>query len=195
MQASYFSWLSSTQPAVDWELRDQHDVAMHHWAQHRPERPILIAGHTHRPVLVNGKPAPDRTYNEVLAELESRPDDDPDRPALEWELAETLRHDPASTHFDHPCYFNTGCGCLGDGDITAIEMTAGESPELVLCAGQARSSGESWTRPHSATCWTGWPGVPEHPQHPQQCDAGEHDDHQLSLALDQGTWTSRHGLL
>ena len=132
LQASYFSWLSSTQPAVDWELRDQHDVAMHDWAQHRPERPILIAGHTHRPVLVNGKPAPDRTYEVVLADLESRPDADPERPALEWELAETLRDDHTSTHFDHPCYFNTGCGCLGDGDITAIEMTAGENPELVL---------------------------------------------------------------
>ena len=132
LQASYFSWISSTQPAVDWELREQHDVAMHDWAQHRPERPILIAGHTHRPVLVNGKSAPDRTYVKVLADLDARRDDDPDRPALESELAETLRHDHASTHFDHPCYFNTGCGCLGDGDITAIEMTSGDDPELVL---------------------------------------------------------------
>ena len=27
---------------------------------------------------------------------------------------------------DPPCYFNTGCCCFGDGDVTGIEIADGE---------------------------------------------------------------------
>lgn len=42
----------STTPAKDWELREKHGLAMHQWASSKSKL-ILIAGHTHRPVMMS----------------------------------------------------------------------------------------------------------------------------------------------
>jgi UDP-2,3-diacylglucosamine pyrophosphatase LpxH len=147
-ESDRFSWLSrivvrhvwrplqrrvgfaSTSPSRDWALRERHDVAMFGWARTHPARPVLVAGHTHRPVFASARPEPDvaRPEAEVRAELEHATDR-ATRARLLAELeflhAEQRRVRPP-TPVEPPCYFNTGCCSFGDGDITGLELAGGE---------------------------------------------------------------------
>jgi hypothetical protein len=114
-----FTKIASTTPSKDWELRERHDAAMFAWACGHPERPILIAGHTHRPVFRNEKPQPKTAAGEPA-------DDALARALEEWNLAEQRRVDPPAIDVDPPCYFNTGCCSFGDGDITGLEIADGQ---------------------------------------------------------------------
>jgi hypothetical protein len=98
---------------------------------------VLIAGHTHRPVfeslthegqieeditttetLLKDYPE-NKTYTEQLSHLEAE---------LEWVRAQQIQqpHEGSEIAQTKPSYFNTGCCCYRDGDITGIEITAGE---------------------------------------------------------------------
>jgi hypothetical protein len=121
--------MASTAPSVDWRLRGAHDTAMYEWARDHPERIVLVAGHTHRPVF--GARAPSPELEESAADLEARltklraagGDTAELRARLEWRRAEELRVElQAPTPLERPCYFNTGCCSYGDGDITGIEL-------------------------------------------------------------------------
>jgi hypothetical protein len=130
-------------PAKDWELRQQHNIAMHAWADGAAARArtkiVLITGHTHRPVFLSKSdaerleeqlraaeealarnardPALRRTVAELSADLEwSRGQDRGDK----GPEGDTPR-DPK-----RPCYFNTGCCCFADADITGLEIAGGE---------------------------------------------------------------------
>jgi len=128
--------MASTTPAVDWKLRGAHDKAMFEWASAHPESPVLIAGHTHRPVFGASRPEPetDRDSSEVEEELrQSEASGDGGEAAarlraeLEWARAEEYRvHKQAPESFTRPSYFNTGCCSFGDGDITGLEIAEGE---------------------------------------------------------------------
>ena len=61
--------IPSTTPSRDFALRARHDAAMFQWARKRPERLVLIAGHTHRPVFSDPKVKKERTPDEVGDEL------------------------------------------------------------------------------------------------------------------------------
>jgi hypothetical protein len=124
--------LPSTTPAGDHELRARHDQAMFRWARTHAERPVLIAGHTHRPVFGASKPrrVVRRPVEEVEAEIE-RARGDPTRLAelraeLEFARAARRRPDPPPLAIDPPCYFNTGCCSFGDGDVTGLELVDGK---------------------------------------------------------------------
>jgi UDP-2,3-diacylglucosamine pyrophosphatase LpxH len=128
--------LPSTTPARDFELRARHDAAMFSWARAHPEKPVLIAGHTHRPVFWTSRPTTEGAKTEEdlereLDELSASEDAAPDevgrlRAALEFMRAERRRGDRAGIAFDPPCYFNTGCCSFGDGDATGIEIVDGD---------------------------------------------------------------------
>ncbi len=124
---------SSTTPATDACLRDEHDRAMYRWARQKPEL-VLIAGHTHRPVFSSKTHL--QQLEEEIAKLERGTLDDVTRRRIE-ELrttAEDVRRkneaceDAVAGDEDRsrPCYFNSGCCCFGDGDITGIELAEGE---------------------------------------------------------------------
>lgn len=127
--------MASTTPARDFELRERHDAAMFAWARGHAERPVLITGHTHRPVF--GASAPDarpgRTPAEVEAELaQARAASPPDperiaalRAELELVQAEARSGREPAQPVDPPCYFNTGCCSFGDGDVTGLEIADG----------------------------------------------------------------------
>jgi UDP-2,3-diacylglucosamine pyrophosphatase LpxH len=119
--------IASTTPAQDWSLRERHETAMFDWARQHPDRIVLIAGHTHRPVFWTRVPAADHSAR--IAELEQRLQSAHD-PALEAELeylvAEQHRSEGLARPFPEPCYFNTGCCSFGDGDVTGIEICEGE---------------------------------------------------------------------
>jgi hypothetical protein len=126
--------LRSTPPSRNFELRQRHDIAMYTWARTHPAKPVLISGHTHRPVFWTSRaPAKEsvetleqelatlraeRTATEeALAELSSR---------LEFARAELREKGPRPIAIDPPCYFNTGCCSFGDGDVTGIEIADGD---------------------------------------------------------------------
>jgi hypothetical protein len=125
--------MASTTPARDFELRQRHDVAMFSWASRRPERPVLIAGHTHRPVFWTSRP-PDAESPEAVAQELARLRSEGAaaealaevRARLEFIQAKTRRSDKAALAIDPPCYFNTGCCSFGDGDVTGLELIGGE---------------------------------------------------------------------
>jgi hypothetical protein len=135
--------LSVNTPATDWALRQAHNIAMHAWADAAPRRArtkiVLITGHTHRPVFLS------KTLAEKLEEkLDAARREAHDKPAdlarratvtdltaeLEWVRGqgrgdkgpEGLTTSSPKT----PCYFNTGCCCFSDGDVTGIEIAEGE---------------------------------------------------------------------
>lgn len=122
-------------PAKDFLLRHKHSVAMYRWALSQSQL-ALIAGHTHQPVFrsrsleqqvqaelaaararLEANPG-DSTLNDAVAELEAR---------LEWVLASREGNTGAAppVNMDKPCYFNTGCCCFNDGDVTALEIADG----------------------------------------------------------------------
>lgn len=129
---------STATPAIDWtNLREGQDASMFRWASRR--RVILIAGHTHRPIFPGAKPEPklDLQPDEIMRVLAAT--SDPMlraelRADLKYALAEIRRVVPPPAVDSPPCYFNTGCCCYGDGDLTAIEIS-GERIRLVRWPG------------------------------------------------------------
>jgi len=72
------------------------------WAKRRRApnegQPVLISGHTHRPVFgERTQPWPSRAAVDYYPEP-----------------------------VDPPCFFNTGCCSFSDGDVTGVELAAGE---------------------------------------------------------------------
>ncbi len=132
-----FVGFASTAPSRHFQLREKHDRAMFDWASgYRADGnriPMLIAGHTHRPVFPGADP-PDL---EELARLRAQELADARaanagaaviaaaRAAAELAAAELERSDPAPAQPDNPpCYFNTGCCSFADGDVTCLELTS-----------------------------------------------------------------------
>ena len=122
-------------PATNWDLRYKLNRAMYAWAE-RHAKVVLIAGHTHNPVFRSRSrvaqlelqlaaleqevgAAPGAAQVEAQAELLAR---------LEWARteAEDAQRLSDGVAFAKPCYFNTGCCCYDDGDITGIELAEGE---------------------------------------------------------------------
>ena len=83
-------------PSKDDALRNKHNKLMHQWSSSR-KNVFLITGHTHNPVFASGK-------------YSSHPSNHINRNTIEK---------------NRPTYFNTGCCCFNDGDITGIEIADG----------------------------------------------------------------------
>lgn len=124
--------VSRNTPARNWQLRNQHNLAMYEWISKQKDM-LLVVGHTHRPVFLSRTHA-EKTRIE-LARLEDALHNKPDDQALreqvslcaaqlEWILSqERQMPGPEGTVLTpKPCYFNTGCCCFCDGDITGIEI-------------------------------------------------------------------------
>ncbi len=125
---------ASTTPARDYELRANHDQAMFEWARSRPEKPVLIAGHTHHPVFGGTTPPRPafRPVEAVQSELEAlrgqtgaTPDDLATLRA-ELEQVRTKPYSEPPRAISPPCYYNTGCCSFGDGDVTGLEIADGK---------------------------------------------------------------------
>jgi predicted phosphodiesterase len=90
-------------PAKDFVLRDRHNIMMYEWSSHK-ENLLLITGHTHKPVFAAGlySDHPNNTINEAK-----------------------IGKSAAKTKL-RPSYFNSGCCCYNDADITGIEIGNGK---------------------------------------------------------------------
>lgn len=124
-------------PAHNWELRDQHNIALYSWVA-RQENMLLIAGHTHRPVF-ESRSHPDQlqiSLEKLHQQLEAEPQNSDlihkislTAAELEWVRAQesdSVGAEGRSLRMSKPCYFNTGCCSFSDGDITGIELAEGE---------------------------------------------------------------------
>lgn len=90
-------------PSDDYTLRDKHNIMMHEWSSKR-ENLLLITGHTHKPVFASG------LYS-----------DHPNNTVNENKIAVAEKYSSRK-----PSYFNTGCCCYNDNDITGIEIADGK---------------------------------------------------------------------
>lgn len=90
-------------PAKDYSLRDKHNIMMHEWSSRR-ENLLLITGHTHKPVFASG------LYS-----------DHPNNTVNDTKIAVATKQSKIK-----PTYFNSGCCCYNDGNITGIEIADGK---------------------------------------------------------------------
>ena len=82
-------------PSKDFSLRNKHNKMMYEWSS-KMKNMILITGHTHQPIFASGRYYTHPSNNIPVEKIHT-------------ELS--------------PSYFNTGCCCFNDGDITGIEIS------------------------------------------------------------------------
>lgn len=110
-------------PAFNDQLKSVHNTIMYEWSS--VERNVLlITGHTHQPVFMSLTHL-ERLYVK-LAEAQKNEDADTVK-AVEDEIAKAKPVNPTAPDLSKiiPSYFNTGCCCFDDGDITGIEIAGG----------------------------------------------------------------------
>lgn len=128
--------ISLNTPAKDWQLREKHNIALYSWAE-RQRGLVLIAGHTHRPVFKSQTRS--EQLERELERLSAATRDHADKheraaiarlaAELEWTRAQDFNApgpEGEAMPMTKPCYFNTGCCCYLDGDITGLELAEGE---------------------------------------------------------------------
>jgi predicted phosphodiesterase len=113
-------------PANNDQLKTLHNRIMYEWSEKR-DGLLLITGHTHQPVFRS------LTHLETLyAALDKAKaaNDTPLIHKLQQQVTERhLKGDQVVEFKDlgyKPCYFNSGCCCFDDGDITGIEIENGQ---------------------------------------------------------------------
>jgi predicted phosphodiesterase len=116
-----FLKINPNTPAYDAALKTEHNAIMYKWSAEQQDL-FLITGHTHQPVFESLTHI-ERLYRQLLF---ARQVDDKS-------MMETLQKEIKSRKFNYdtisedylkmkPTYFNTGCCCFSDGDITGIEI-------------------------------------------------------------------------
>ena len=97
MPMQRFLRINVNSASKDFSLKNFHNRMMYEWSSERSNL-LLITGHTHSPVFASG-----RYYNHPNNKIETFVENDAIKPV----------------------YFNTGCCCFDDGDITGIEIAHG----------------------------------------------------------------------
>lgn len=111
-------------PAYNTEHKSHHNQIMYEWVAEQ-DNLILITGHTHQPIFQS------LTYIERLylqLELARESQNKSLQNEIEEKLAEQLKSGetiPTYKAFKQS-YFNTGCCCFSDGDITGLELVDGK---------------------------------------------------------------------
>jgi predicted phosphodiesterase len=106
------------------ELVDKHNILMYEWSATQNDM-IFISGHTHKPVFAS------LDHIERLAKQLELARDMNDQIKIEFlqKELEKRKEEYAGKKFVRsmakPTYFNSGCCCFNDGDITGIEIAEG----------------------------------------------------------------------
>jgi predicted phosphodiesterase len=111
-------------PAYDQHLKTAHNRMMYEWALQQKNL-VLVTGHTHQPVFESLTHFERLQWQHRKALYEHNPQW---AQALEDEMRWHSREDTQIIE-DYlnmkPVYFNAGCCCFADGDITGIELADG----------------------------------------------------------------------
>lgn len=115
--------LNLNTPAYDTHLKTTHNQYMYEWIAPQKNM-ILITGHTHQPVFLS------LTHLERLFSRLFKAKQDNNLEEIEDIQAQIKMRkikEDGTTDFSalEPTYFNTGCCCFNDGDITGIEIENG----------------------------------------------------------------------
>jgi predicted phosphodiesterase len=116
-----FLLINPNTPAYDAQLKTLHNSLMYEWSAQQQDL-FLITGHTHQPVFESLTHI-ERLYRQLLY---ARQVNDRDKiAALEKEI-QLRKFEYTNVSEDYlklkPTYFNSGCCCFSDGDITGIEI-------------------------------------------------------------------------
>jgi predicted phosphodiesterase len=109
-------------PAYDEDLKTAHNLIMYEWSA-KYKSLILITGHTHQPVF-ESLTHPEKLYKQLGDAIKANRTDEVKQ--FEEEIKRRGRDyktTPAQYLTMKPSYFNSGCCCYRDGDITGIEIT------------------------------------------------------------------------
>jgi predicted phosphodiesterase len=108
-------------PAYDTQLKTLHNSLMYEWSAAQ-ENLFLITGHTHQPVFESLTHI-ERLYRQLLFAEQVK--DESMVSSLQKEIqTRKFEYDHISPDYLKlkPSYFNSGCCCFNDGDITGIEI-------------------------------------------------------------------------
>lgn len=111
-------------PAYDAQLKTLHNRLMYEWSLSQKDL-FLITGHTHQPVFESLTHL-ERLYRQQLAAVAAG--DKQQAAATADEIRKrAFEYSHVSEDYLHmkPSYFNTGCCCFNDGDITGLELQDG----------------------------------------------------------------------
>jgi len=109
-------------PAYDEDLKTAHNLIMYEWSA-KYNRLVLITGHTHQPVF-ESLTHPEKLYKQLGDAIKANRADEVKK--IEEEIKKRGRDyktTPTQYLTMKPSYFNSGCCCYRDGDITGIEIT------------------------------------------------------------------------
>lgn len=111
-------------PANNEEKKTLHNSIMYEWSAKRKNM-LLITGHTHQPVFASLTHIENLYKKSQIAEMDSNNEV---KAQLEKEIGKREKRFTSVT-IDYlkmkPSYFNSGCCCFSDGDITGIEISDG----------------------------------------------------------------------
>jgi predicted phosphodiesterase len=116
-----FVKINPNTPAYDNGLKTTHNLLMQEWSAAQKGL-LLITGHTHQPVFESLTHL-ERLYRRLLFARKASDQ----KLSMELEHEIQLRRQAYKSVSDQylslqPSYFNTGCCCFSDGDITGIEI-------------------------------------------------------------------------
>jgi predicted phosphodiesterase len=119
-----FSRINPNTPAYDAQLKSLHNSMMYDWSSEQKDL-ALITGHTHQPVFESLTHI-ERVYRKLLI---ARKENNQDSIKLLQEEIHKLKfqyNDVSNNYLSlKPGYFNSGCCCFNDGDISGIEIADG----------------------------------------------------------------------
>lgn len=117
--------LNINTPAFNDILKTEHNQFMYEWSSQQQDL-LLITGHTHQPVFESMTHL-ERLYKQLL--IARQENNTASITKLQEEIA-FRRHEYNHVSEDYlhlkPSYFNSGCCCFSDGDITGIEIEDGD---------------------------------------------------------------------
>jgi predicted phosphodiesterase len=118
--------LNVNTPAKDYHLTDKHNRMMYLWTLQYPGM-ALITGHTHKPVFESLDHI--QRLNKKITEAQLSGNIAREN-SLRYEISRRIIEEGGNpseiTTWLKPSYYNTGCCCFADGDITGIEIADGE---------------------------------------------------------------------
>jgi predicted phosphodiesterase len=110
-------------PAFNNQLKSKHNQFMYEWAA--AQQSVLITGHTHQPVF-NSLTHLERIYIKIDAARKANNITEERRLLNQMRKEQILGATMPTFSAYKPNYFNTGCCCFSDGDITGIEISDGK---------------------------------------------------------------------
>jgi len=139
-----FLKINPNTPAFNNQLKSVHNRIMYEWSALQKNL-ILITGHTHQPVF-ESLTHPEKLQRDLR---KARDENSVDKiKEIETSLNNLLRGSSVySTDFSSlkPSYFNSGCCCFSDGDITGIEITSEHISLIKWSSGKGREILEQTT--------------------------------------------------